>query len=175
MSLPTVPHGDVVSKDSTWIWWALGALILFGGGVATYSLTRGLRNNNPGNIREGKGDSTLWVGERATDDDPTFEEFTTMPYGVRAAAVLFRNYGRLYGLTTIGQLISKWAPPSENNTARYIANVVDRVGIPANVPINLYSDQIYPFLRAVFREENGPLAETLITEQELRYGVSLAA
>jgi hypothetical protein len=161
-------------RDSSLIWWILGALVILGGSV-TYTMSRGLRNNNPGNIREGKGDSTLWVGERATDDDPLFEEFTTMPYGIRAATQLFRNYQRLYGLHTIAQLISRWAPPSENDTTAYISSVVDRVGLDPNAPIDLHGPAIYPFLRAVFWQENGPLAETRITESELRYGVSLAA
>lgn len=165
-----------MSRNSTaWVWWVLGALIILGGGVAVSGLTRGLRNNNPGNIREGKGDSTLWVGERATDDDPAFEEFTTLPYGIRAATVLFRNYQRLYNLRTIAGLISRWAPPSENDTATYIKRVADRVGIGANDPINLTGPAIYPFLRAVFREENGLIADSLISEADLRRGVALAA
>lgn len=164
-----------MSRDnSSWVWWVLGALLLFGGGMTASKLTRGLRNNNPGNIREGKGDSNLWVGERATDDDPTFEEFTSLPYGIRAATVLFRNYQRIYGLNTIAQLIHKWAPPNENNTALYISRVVDHVGIPANAPIDLRGPAIYPFLRAVFREENGPIANTFISESALRQGVALA-
>lgn len=163
------------SGGDTWIWWALGALLLFGGGVATYQLTRGLRNNNPGNIREGKGDSTFWVGERATDDDPSFEEFNSMPHGIRAAVVLFRNYQNLYGLNSIRKMITRWAPPNENDTERYIAHVSARTGIPPDAPLNLRSAQLAPFLRAVFREENGPLADTFISDETLRQGIALAA
>lgn len=163
-----------MDRIPSWFWWGLGILLIIGGGVATSKLTRGLRNNNPGNIREGKGDSNQWVGERATDDDPAFEEFTSLPYGIRAATVLFRNYQRLYGLNTIAQLIGKWAPPNENNTAQYIAQMEEWTGIPANAPIDLNGPAIYPFLRGVFRKENGMLADSLISESQLRYGVSLA-
>lgn len=165
----------MASRNDSWIWWALGALLLFGGGVATYQLTRGLRNNNPGNIREGKGDSTFWVGERATDDDPSFEEFISMPHGIRAATVLFRNYQSLYGLNSIRKMITRWAPPNENDTAAYIARVVARTGIPPDAVLNLRSAQVFPFLRAVFREENGPLADTFISDEQLQQGVALAA
>lgn len=143
--------------------------------MATYQLTRGLRNNNPGNIREGKGDSTFWVGERATDDDPNFEEFNSLPYGIRAAVVLFRNYQSLYGLDSIRKIATRWAPPSENDTAGYIARLSARTGIPPDARINLRSAQIYPFLRAVFREESGPLADTLISDEDIHKGVALAA
>lgn len=165
----------MASRNDTWIWWALGALLLFGGGVATYQLTRGLRNNNPGNIREGKGDSTFWVGERATDDDPNFEEFNSMPYGIRAAVVLFRNYQSLYGLNSIRKMITRWAPPNENDTAGYINFVSSYTGIPPDAPLNLRSAQTGPFLRAVFRKENGPLADTFVTDEDLRQGIALAA
>lgn len=158
-----------------WVWFVVGFLVIGGGGVAVAKLTRGLRNNNPGNIREGKGDSTFWVGERATDDDASFEEFTTMPYGVRAATVLFRNYQSIYGLDSIARLIGRWAPPNENNTAAYIAHISARTGIPPRAYINLRGPAIYPFLRAVFREENGPVADTFISEEDIRKGVALAA
>jgi hypothetical protein len=135
---------------------------------------RGLRNNNPGNVREAPGGGDTWLGERATDDDPAFEEFTEMRYGVRAAAIVYRNYQRKYGLRTISQLISRWAPPSENDTAAYIASVATRVGIDADAPLELGNPELmYPFLRAVFRHENGIAAEA-IPESTVRQGIALA-
>src|SRR5262245_59994502 len=115
-------------KIPAWLW-VVAAVVFFGGGTAVYVNARGLRNNNPGNIREPKGDPTQWVGDRATDDDPAFEEFLTMWHGVRAAAVLFKNYQSTYGLGTIAQLITRWAPPKENDTAAYIKAVSDAVGV----------------------------------------------
>lgn len=164
-----------MNRIPLWVWIVAGILLVGGGAVAVTKLTRGLRNNNPGNIREGKGDSTFWVGERASDDDPSFEEFNTMQHGIRAAAVLFRNYQSTYGLDSIARLIGRWAPPSENDTAAYIAHVSARTGIPPNAYINLRGPAIYPFLRAVFREENGPLADTFITDEQIRQGVGMAS
>lgn len=159
------------SRDDTWIWWALGALLLFGGGVATYELTRGLRNNNPGNIRKGSSD---WLGMITPGKDRAFVEFQSMPYGIRAATVLFRNYQSLYGLNNIAQLIARWAPPGENDTAAYVDYVSGYTGIPATAQLNLRSAQVFPFLRAVFRRENGPLADTFISDEQLQQGVSMA-
>jgi hypothetical protein len=52
----------------------------------TCTVPRGIRLNNPGNIKEAPGDKTQWQGERATDDDPVFEEFVSPEAGIRALA-----------------------------------------------------------------------------------------
>lgn len=86
---------------------------------------RGIRNNNPLNIRIGN----TWLGERQKPTDPAFEEFVTMEYGLRAAFCILRRYIRRYGKNTVPQIISTWAPASENNTQRYIDIVCQRSGI----------------------------------------------
>ena len=45
-------------------------------------MTRGLRNNNPLNIRRNK---TKWQGLSVTQTDKSFFQFKTMAYGYRAA------------------------------------------------------------------------------------------
>lgn len=164
----------------TWVFIVIGLLLLGGGGVAVYELTRGLRNKNPGNIKELPGDRTQWVGERATDDDPIFEEFNSMEDGIRAAAIIFRNYQSRYGLYTIEEMISRWAPGSENDTRAYIKFLTEYVyptadwQIASRQPIDLRSAIIVPFLRGVFRMENGPLADTFISDDELARGIARA-
>lgn len=141
---------------------------------AVGSAVRGIRNNNPGNVRESSLDRTQWVGERASDDDPAFEEFTEMRYGVRASAIVFRNYQRLYGLRSVAAMIARWAPPNENDTPAYIAFVCKRIGVNESTPINLLDDEMcYAFLRAVFRKECGLPAEA-IPEATVREGIALA-
>lgn len=138
------------------------------------SNVRGLRNNNPGNIREAAGGGDAWQGERATDDDSAFEEFTEMRYGVRASAKVFRNYQTKYGLRTVAALVSRWAPPTENDTAAYIKAVASRVGVNADTGIDLFNAEIcYKFLRAIFRHECG-IAADLIPESTIREGIALA-
>lgn len=133
--------------------------------------TRGIRNNNPGNIRLG---ASQWQGMRAQQADAAFVQFTEMRYGVRAAAKLFRNYQGTYGLHTVADLINRWAPPVENNTSAYVAAVAARLGMKPSSSINLASpDHLYQFLRAVFRHECG-LAAELIPESTIREGISLA-
>jgi hypothetical protein len=101
------------------------------------AVPRGIRNNNPGNIREIKSDGTRWVGERATDDDPLFEEFDTMAHGVRALARILRTYQRVHGLKTVRGIIGRWAPACENDTAAYVRHVADRMRADPDAPINL--------------------------------------
>lgn len=83
------------------------------------NIPRGIRNNNPLNIRIGN----KWLGEVPCPTDNQFEQFTRMEYGVRAGFVLLRRYIERYKLNTISTIITRWAPPSENETARYIMAV----------------------------------------------------
>lgn len=98
---------------------------------------RGIRNNNPLNIRKGND----WKGERPEQEDKAFEEFTSMEYGIRAGFIILRKYMTGYnGLTqkfnTIEKMISRWAPTVENNTAAYISQVSKMTGIPATLKIS---------------------------------------
>ena len=91
---------------------------------------RGIRNNNPLNIRKGSS----WRGERPVQTDPAFEEFISMEYGIRAALKLIRNHITGFKDTrprmdTLKKLISVWAPPTENATAKYVDFVSDHVGL----------------------------------------------
>lgn len=82
-------------------------------------IPRGIRNNNPLNIRIGN----TWLGEVSNPTDPSFEQFVSMMYGVRAAFILFRRYIRHYHRDTVAAIISAWAPTSENQTQKYIDTV----------------------------------------------------
>lgn len=89
-----------------------------------FEQTRGIRNNNPMNIRVSKANN--WVGKiKKGKKDPQFEEFTDMMYGVRAAIRIIRNYVRMYGIDNIKELIERWAPEEDgNDTLAYIQYVV---------------------------------------------------
>src|SRR3569623_2606085 len=101
----------------------VAALVVFGGGgVVVYNATRGLRNNNPGNIRK---TATDWRGE-VVGSDSAFETFATPEAGIRALAVLLRNYQRKYGLRAVRAIITRYAPPSENYTESYVSAVAGR-------------------------------------------------
>lgn len=92
-------------------------------------MTRGIRNNNPLNIRHGK---SQWVGMSEKQTDKSFVQFKERVYGYRAAFVLIRGYISK-GKDTIGKIIAKWAPSSDgNNTQSYIDYVSHSTGINAS-------------------------------------------
>ena len=113
--------------------------------------TRGVRNNNPGNIKIANND---WKGKIpvSQNTDGTFEQFESMPYGVRALRVLLTNYVN-QGHNTIEKIIKKYAPSSENHTQNYINYVASRTGISSGMPV--YSFNVPEILKAIIEFENG--------------------
>lgn len=102
-------------------------------------LPRGIRNNNPLNIRRSKD---KWKGLRAVQADAQFCQFETLEYGWRAAFYLLtRTYYHKYRLYTIRAIISKWAPPCENNSKAYVENVSRLTGIDPDEPIGIPSER----------------------------------
>jgi hypothetical protein len=120
------------------------------------NLTRGERNNNPGNIRKS---ATVWQGQAPAQSDPAFVVFTDPVSGIRALAKTLLNYQKLYGLNTITQIISRWAPPTENNTGAYISAVADSMGANGNDELNLNDPQTLESLTAaIIQHENGRIS-----------------
>lgn len=127
---------------------------------------RGIRNNNPLNIRKGSN----WQGEKKPQTDRDFEQFESMQYGVRAGFKILRKYMTGYnGLTekfnTIEKIIRRWAPPSENNTKAYIEHVSKLTGIPSTLKIS-FSQRAYmvAIVDAMIRHECGQAIDTQIIE-----------
>ncbi len=119
------------------------------------TLTRGERNNNPGNIRECGLDSE-WLGERSTDDDGAFEEFSEPIYGIRALAKILLAYQNKHDLHTIEELINRWAPPVENDTGSYVRSVAKQTGFAADQALYLRDPGVMEKLvKAIIHHENG--------------------
>lgn len=115
--------------------------------------SRGYRNNNPGNIRI-NGDK--FQGEVIPSQDKEFKQFESMAYGYRAIFKILRNYQTNYKLNTIRQMISRWAPKKENDTANYISVVSEISGIPADDPIRTDNrEMMIRIVAAMSRVENG--------------------
>ena len=119
-------------------------------------LPRGIRNNNPLNIRRSKD---KWKGMAQVQTDSAFVQFESLEWGWRAAFYLLtRTYYHKYRLYTIRQIISKWAPPNENKTDAYINNVSRLTGIAPDEPIGIPSNQPSRWIavgRAMAIQENG--------------------
>jgi len=116
-------------------------------------LPRGLRLNNPGNIRIS---TTKWQGEIIPSADKSFKQFTSMSYGYRAMLKLIRNYRILYELDTIRKIVSRWAPPNENKTNAYINFVSKYTGYQPDTVISVYKrEQMVIIAAAITLQENG--------------------
>lgn len=101
--------------------------------MGTMTTPRGIINNNPLNIRKG----CKWIGLRPTQTDKSFCQFTSMIYGVRAGFITLRTYIRKHKCNTIETIISRWAPPKENNTTAYIRAVAKRTKLATYLPIRI--------------------------------------
>ena len=99
--------------------------------------TRGVRNNNPLNIR--RNPANQWQGLRPVQADKLFCQFKAMKWGLRAAIKLLDNYIRR-GAQTPRQIISRWAPPSENDTASYVRKACQRAGLDPDQPVLFWAD-----------------------------------
>ncbi|HTQ99566.1 MAG TPA: hypothetical protein VMH83_06230 [Candidatus Acidoferrum sp.] len=123
-------------------------------------------NNNPGNIR---ASDQSWLGKIADGVTSAFERFVSPEYGVRAVAIIFQNYYTRYGLDTVRDLITRYAPPSENDTENYANFVAGRLGVSPDTPLNV--PQVLPELvAAVLQMESG----TVVTPDYVRQAMQAA-
>jgi hypothetical protein len=115
---------------------------------------RGIRNNNPGNIRLSK---TVWSGQRPSPQtDPDFVEFTAPLYGLRALMKTLLTYYLKHGLDTVESMINRYAPPHENATDSYARGVAKAVNVRRTDKIDLRSKgMLIALAQAIVRQENG--------------------
>lgn len=143
------------------------------------TIPRGIRNNNPGNIRWSKDQ---WKGLIPKDQasDKAFCVFRSPEYGIRAMARVLRKYTQYPGMPNVGkpnidtvrEVISRWAPPNENDTEAYIQSVAKGLGTTANAPIDVFDkDVMLKLLKAIIAHENG---QQPYTDGTLLAGINLA-
>lgn len=127
----------------------------FGGNASLTGYPRGVRNNNPGNIEM---TGSLWKGEipHAQNTDGRFKQFYNYIYGIRAAILNLQSYYK-DGYRTIRQMITRWAPPKENNTEGYIRFVSGYTGIGENAPVSDNRQVMKKLVEAIIIKENGRL------------------
>ena len=132
-------------------------------------VTRGVRTNNPGNIRRGKD---KWQGmvPEAERQDSEFVEFITPQYGIRALARLLMNYEKK-GYNTVRSIINRWAPPQGDSngqleggqytqdTGSYIKHVSTLLGVDPDDALDVDSyDVMLPLVKAIIAHENNNYA-----------------
>lgn len=112
---------------------------------------RGIRNNNPGNIRAGVG----YDGENGVDD-AGFATFDTPDHGIQALSTLLDAYSTNHGLNTVGGIIGRYAPTNENDTNRYAATVSSQMGVTPDQQLDLTDPkQKKALMDGIINYENG--------------------
>ena len=115
---------------------------------------RGIRNNNPGNIRW--GDEWKGLVPETQRTDKSFCQFKSAGYGIRAMIIILRNYQRKHGISTISGIINRWAPTNENDTQSYINSVAKAMGVDPDQRIDISDSRfIMKLLQAIIQHENG--------------------
>jgi hypothetical protein len=136
-------------------------VFIYGGYMA---IPRGIRNNNPGNIRLGDN----WQGMKENQSDGSFVQFKEAKYGIRAMTRILDNYAKR-GVVYLADIILTWAPPSENDTRAYIAHVEQLTGLYGNQRV---TREHYPkLIDAIIKHENGIQPYSVATIEE---GIALA-
>ncbi|TDV70204.1 structural protein P5 [Pseudomonas sp. LP_7_YM] len=138
-------------------------------------ITRGIRNNNPGNIDYNPRNQ--WQGQLPPDPaiEKRFARFDTAENGIRALAKLLLAYRGKDGVPGVGgpgidtvrEIISRWAPGGENDTEAYIRAVAADVGVQPNQPIDIRNFRtLIALTTGIIRHENGavPYAASVIAE-----------
>ena len=105
---------------------------------------RGIRNNNPGNLRS-------W-GDTPREDG--FARFASPEAGLAAMIRNLQVQQSKHGLNTIASIVARWAPPSENDTATYIGSVSKQTGFGAHQPLDLTDKKtVAPLISSMIRQE----------------------
>lgn len=137
------------------------------------NVTRGVRNNNPGNIDYVPANQ--WQGQLGLENGvpkPRFARFDTPENGIRALGKVLLTYQRKHGLKTVKAIISRWAPSNENDTASYVRAVELNTGTRPGAEIDLTKpDVMRGFVKAIIHHENAGYA---YPDQVLAEGVRRA-
>lgn len=110
--------------------------------------------NNPLNIRfDGK---SKWFG--MIEPKRGFCQFVSVYYGLRAALYLmFKTYPNKYKVCSVEDVITRWAPPSDDNdTSQYIEFVCHKCGfLPTFNIVNLSLADKFKLVNAMCKIESG--------------------
>lgn len=135
--------------------------------------SRGIRNNNPGNIRWGEN----WKGlvPDGRKKDKSFCVFEEPKWGIRALCKVLITYNRRYGLDTVQEIISRFAPTSENDTKAYMNHVAKLLGVRPDEQIKVCNERVmYTLITSIIQHENGvqPYSEEIIKGAMLMAGIA---
>jgi hypothetical protein len=117
------------------------------------SQTRGYLNNNPGNVD--RSPNFVWNSEIRDVNDPRltpfqrkeltsgrFAVFPAAAWGIRIIPKNLQSYQKKLGLYTVRGMISRWAPPNENNTEAYINRVCATLKVDDDERVDMWDYEV---------------------------------
>jgi len=135
--------------------------------VEAPDLPRGIRNCNPFNI---KRDGTQWQGMSALQTDPVFVQFVSPQYGIRAGVKILQDYQKFDHIQTVAEAVTRFAPPSENDTEAYIEAVCGEVCVDPNAVVD-FNTLMPGLVKAFTQHENG---QQPYSDATINAGIALA-
>lgn len=143
------------------------------------TMPRGIRNNNPGNLDY----SPVWQNLDDPPSDGRFCRFRTPPDGIRAMARVLITYQDKRKapdgsrIDTVREVIERWAPAIENDTAAYTRSVRKQMGLTAEEvegEVDVHDHEcMRRLVKAIILHENGimPYTEAQIDKGLLMAGI----
>lgn len=128
---------------------------------------RGIRNQNPGNVTNISGQ--IWLHQTGVDGE-NYCVFANAAWGIRAACRIWWAYYYHHGIRTLNGAVTRWAPPPNNPTEKYIRFVADACKVSPMQPLD-FCEMALPITKAIILFENGCQPYSLTT---LNRGIELA-
>lgn len=119
---------------------------------------RGIRNNNPGNIRHS---DDAWLGKADIQGDKAFVTFSQPVYGLRALMKILITYMKKHGCNTIYEIIHRYAPASENDVNSYVEAVAVSLNKDRYEILDLDMQTLITLSEAIVIHENGHPRENM--------------
>lgn len=126
---------------------------------------RGIRNNNPLNIKLNPKNN--WIGKIAENTDGTFEQFRHIVYGIRAAIILIRGIIRFFNKakdtnSSVAHIIERYAREDANTTRNYVSSVCRGMGVDSDYIVDFADkDAVCSLVYEMAKFENGKAIDML--------------
>lgn len=127
---------------------------------------RGIRNNNPGNLRSGEP----WRG-KIGKDNAGFVRFKDYVHGTRAALKVLQTYYNRHGLRTWQEVANRWAPTSDGNQPDKYAQIL--ANYTGQSTFDLQPTTLYNAMRGITAVENGSQYANTITPEIFNQALSM--
>lgn len=139
---------------------------------------RGIRDNNPGNLRPLPNGQT-WNGQTGVDADPSmgnYCQFVDPPHGFRALVENLHSYQTHDGCDTLLKVFTRWAPSEDhNNPDSYASFIASRIGVGLEDTYMFDNNGFFIAAKAICQEENGlNNGQPWFSDDVIQAGVALA-